>query len=30
LAYAGADCQIVLSGDTDRVQPGTLVQVWPL
>jgi len=30
LAYAGADCQIVLAGDVDRVQPGMLVQVWPL
>lgn len=29
LAYADADCQIVLPAVIDRVQPGDLVPVWP-
>jgi molybdopterin molybdotransferase len=30
LAYARADCQIVLGPDVERVEPGDAVSVWPL
>ncbi len=30
LAYARADCQIVLNRGIDRVEPGDMVPVWPL
>jgi molybdopterin biosynthesis enzyme len=30
LAYARADCQIVLNRGIDHVEPGDMVPVWPL